>query len=314
MSDRSTASKRPKKSTTVRAREVLIGAAVRGLGWVAPDLAGRLVAALFVRPGRHEPPAREGPLLARASAFRVRSSTGEIAAWSWGEGPIVLLVHGWEGRGAQLGAVVEPLLDRGYRVVAFDGPAHGVSAGSVATATGFADAVLAVQQEVGPVHGVMAHSFGAIAVALAGSRGMDPGRLVLVSPGFLPGQVIRVVAEKVGLPESTYLATRRAVGRIAGASLEAVDAAASRDQGVPLLVVHDDDDRVVEAEHGQAWASRTEGGTFLATAGLGHRRILRDPAVVDAVVDFLTVQATSGSVRQDGTRLESARTGPSGVG
>ena len=53
--------------------------------------------------------------------------------FAWGAGPSVLLVHGWEGRGAQLGALVDPLVAAGYRVVALDGPAHGDSPGRLST-------------------------------------------------------------------------------------------------------------------------------------------------------------------------------------
>ena len=52
-----------------------------------------------------------------------------LAVESWGAGPTVLLVHGWNGRGAQLGAFAPALVKSGYRVVTFDTPAHGRSPG-----------------------------------------------------------------------------------------------------------------------------------------------------------------------------------------
>jgi alpha-beta hydrolase superfamily lysophospholipase len=53
-----------------------------------------------------------------------------LATWSYGKGPTILLVHGWNGHAAQLRAFVSPLVDAGYRVVAFDQPAHGQSSGA----------------------------------------------------------------------------------------------------------------------------------------------------------------------------------------
>jgi len=38
------------------------------------------------------------------------------------------MVHGWNGRGAQLGAFAPELVRVGFRVVTFDTPAHGRSA------------------------------------------------------------------------------------------------------------------------------------------------------------------------------------------
>ena len=100
------------------------------LGRLSPALAGRLAAKLFARPRRHARPARERELIARGT--RVVLPDG-LHATAWGAGPTVLLVHGWEGRGAQLGALVDPLVAAGYRAVALDGPAHGDSPGVTTT-------------------------------------------------------------------------------------------------------------------------------------------------------------------------------------
>ena len=41
----------------------------------------------------------------------------------------VLLVHGWSGTSTQLVAFADKLLENGYMVISFDGPAHGKSTG-----------------------------------------------------------------------------------------------------------------------------------------------------------------------------------------
>ncbi|MFW6193451.1 MAG: alpha/beta hydrolase [Gemmatimonadota bacterium] len=54
-----------------------------------------------------------------------------MATYAWGEeGPTVLLVHGWSSHTGHMTGFVDPLLRRGFRVVAFDGPAHGRSPGA----------------------------------------------------------------------------------------------------------------------------------------------------------------------------------------
>jgi hypothetical protein len=40
-----------------------------------------------------------------------------LPVYSWGSGPTILLAHGWSGRGSQLGAFVEPLVEQGFRLV-----------------------------------------------------------------------------------------------------------------------------------------------------------------------------------------------------
>src|ERR1041385_6579395 len=73
---------------------------------MSASIAERTAARLFTTPRRAQRPEAENLLLAKARAFRVDG----LAAWRWGSGPPVLLVHGWGGRGAQLGAMVSPLV------------------------------------------------------------------------------------------------------------------------------------------------------------------------------------------------------------
>ncbi len=69
-----------------------------------PDLAAVAVEHSMFRTTRHPMPDRERAVLATARPFAVHSRHGRIAAWRWGEGPVVILTHGWNGRGSQLRA------------------------------------------------------------------------------------------------------------------------------------------------------------------------------------------------------------------
>src|SRR5215475_4516748 len=112
---------RMRKSTTGR----LISGGVRLLDLLAPVAAERFAFELFGRPRRR----REPPSI-RGHRFSIVGDGPELAVWDWGEGRTVLLVHGWNGNGAQLSGFVAPLLRAGYYVAAPDMPAHGDSAGS----------------------------------------------------------------------------------------------------------------------------------------------------------------------------------------
>ncbi|HSF38925.1 MAG TPA: alpha/beta fold hydrolase, partial [Thermoanaerobaculia bacterium] len=140
---------------------------LNALGRTVPPLAGRWALDLFCTPMRHAEPAREKELLRTAEAFTVPFQSVHLAAHAWGEGPAVLLVHGWSGRGAQLGAFVQPLVDAGHRVVAFDLPAHGRTPGRRLNGFDGRDAVLRMGEAVGPFQAVIAHSFGAVCTTLA---------------------------------------------------------------------------------------------------------------------------------------------------
>src|SRR5262245_7075719 len=170
------------KRTVVRTqKEVrLTKAALQAAFVLSEELGVRLAERLFTSPRRHRRPDRERAVLASGREFaidvalhspRSRGQSSRVTAWRWGYGPAVLLVHGWEGRGSQLGSFVEPLVRAGLSVVAFDAPAHGDSRGHRLYLTELADCVADVARAVGPLHAVIAHSFGAAAVLLARQRG-----------------------------------------------------------------------------------------------------------------------------------------------
>jgi len=53
------------------------------------------------------------------------------------------------------------------------------------------------------------------------------------------------------------------------------------------LIIHDEQDDEVPYNDAVRNARAWEGSTLMTTQGLGHRRILRDDAVINAVVEFV---------------------------
>ena len=106
---------------------------------------------------------------------------GALAAFEWGEGQPVLLVHGWEGSHADMDGFVAPLVASGFRAVAMDLPGHGVSTGTLAPIPLMAKAVRAVADAIGGTHGLIAHSIGCAALMTALARGLEAGRVVLLA-------------------------------------------------------------------------------------------------------------------------------------
>ena len=254
------------------------------LGRLSPALAGRLAAKLFARPRRHPRPARETELIARGT--RVALPDG-LHATAWGAGPTVLLVHGWEGRGAQLGAFVDPLVAAGYRVVALDGPAHGDSPGVTTTGPEFAQALVTTRDAVGPLAATVGHSFGGFTSLLAVSRGLPTARIVTIgTPASVP-EVLRDFLRLIRLPDRALPSMIAALEARVGAPMASFEVEAfAPNIHVPVLVVHDTDDREVPYDDGRRLAD-VFGARLLTTNGLGHRRILFAPEVVAAVVEFI---------------------------
>ena len=291
------------KSTIVRSSPTsrlmpLARAANRALSHLAPELAARAAERLFLTPPR--PPRRqtEIDLLGTARARPMRVGARRVETWVWGAGPSVLLVHGWGGRGGQLGAFVEPLATRGFSVVTFDAPGHGASDAGLVTIPEMTDAILAVAAARGPLAGLIAHSVGATAATRALYEGLDAGAVVLVGPAAdLVSPSVRFAAA-LGFTPAVRERMRQRIEARVGRSWSAFDAAAlAPSLDAPLLVIHDRGDGEVPWQHGLAITHAWRGAGLLMTDGLGHRRILRDPDVVAAAVAFVNARTADRGVR-----------------
>jgi len=276
------------KSTIGRAN--VVQKVVNGLSMVAPGLAAMAAEQLFVTVVKHKRPRRENVWADGATRISIPSPHGELAAWVWGDGPrTVMLVHGWAGRGLQLGAFVEPLVDAGYRVVAYDGPAHGESPGSRTNIFRMTEGLMAVADAIGPISGVIAHSLGTTAVLLAASRfGFKPDRFVAVSPMASTRTMTEHYSRMTGFSPAVVEEMRARLERSIGFRWDEIEPLnlASKFE-TETCVIHDHDDLELPASEGKALASRMATADTFFTEGLGHRRILRDPAVVAAAMEFI---------------------------
>lgn len=275
------------KSTNVRfvATRAAAAGALKLIGDSLPGVSEELASWLWTSPGRHDRPERELEVLRRATRLKIPFGVHGLRAWTWGSGPTVLLVHGWEGRGSQLCGFVDPLVAAGFRVVAFDAPAHGDSGGERATLFTFAGAIDAAARRFGPIHGLVAHSMGAAASAYAIRGGLQVRRTVFVAPADA-GQAVNRFARQLGLGPRTRERMEKRLVRNFGLPIHALSAEGMAPY-LPdeLLVIHDVDDGWVPVVDGEAYASVS--GELHRTEGLGHHRVLRDDEVLARAVAFV---------------------------
>jgi pimeloyl-ACP methyl ester carboxylesterase len=274
------------KRTNVRF--IALSLLLRATANISPSLAARALEKLFLYTRKFDAPERERQWLAEATPSTFTSRGRDIAAWSVGEGPTVLLAHGWEGRGSQMGAFVAPLLAAGFRVTTFDAPGHGRSGGRQSSLVEMADAVSDAADAFGPIHAVIAHSAGAAATTVALSRQLAIERAVFIAPPTDLGGFLEKVSRKLGLGDEVVNLTRLRLEEkfeIAWDTLRA-ETLAPR-MTTPLLVIHDEGDREVHIENARKLAATWPSATLVTTRGLGHRRVLRDDDVIDKAVSFV---------------------------
>ena len=271
-------------------------ATVRAADRVSPELAGRLALPLFrqVRPALPVRPAdRAVHEHAERGTITVRGR--ELVTYAWGRGPeTVLVVHGWRGRASQFAPIVRELRAEGYRVVGFDAPANGDSAGRRTDIRDYLAAIEAMQQRHGMFRVVIGHSFGALAALTAVREGTAAGGVVAIAGMADARYLVDSFAARVGVGAATadvlaHEFARRVVPDVPEPYTRVDAVARPLPADVPLLVVHDRGDREVAAsESVRLHAAHGDRSRLLLTDGAGHARVLGADATLDAVTAFAT--------------------------
>ena len=291
-----------------RAEMTVLWVGARFLGRHSSLLGGWLASLLWFTPWPTQSTARsaqrETAWLVGTQPLELRAGRWRLRGFSAGEGPTVLLVHGWGDHAARLGAFVAPLVAQGFRAVAVDMPGHGNRRMARADLPTMADALRLVAAQVGPVHAVIGHSLGATVSMLAVRDGVSPAALVLLAPPVRLDDAVSRFGEMLDLPARTLTGLRRRIERRFGASVWRDYAADHLELDVPTLLIHDTDDPQVDISQGRMLAAAWPNVEMVETAGLGHQRIVRDPAVVAAAVAFVAEAASSSQVQQAAAVVE----------
>lgn len=263
-------------------------------GRIAPKFAGNRAYGLWFTPTRFQTPVSEYAALESARIEHHKINGEKIATYHWGQaGAIVLLVHGWSGRGTQMGSFIKPLTDAGYRVLSFDAPAHGNSSGKQTNLYQVTDVILALQKIYGVFDSVITHSFGGPCIALALQRGFKTSRVISISPPASTRGLVEKFIRILNIPEKAgaYLLTRieDTFGKDIWQEISMKNTVAGIN--IPAIIFHDDQDKDIPWQEGRDVAAAWNDSSFIKTSGLGHRRILRDSTVIESTLDFITVAA-----------------------
>lgn len=251
----------------------------------------RQLADAFLTP-RIDAAALRALALPGAQAFRLPTAWGQLAGQRVGTGRPVLLVHGWEGQASDLQSFADALRSQGRAVLAIDLPAHGASDGPMTSIPWSAEALLALDAAHGPFEAVVAHSVGAAVVSEALAGGLRAERAVLLAAPSRYIDYAQRFAQAFGLDTAASEALLDELAR-RGVDVRRIAMARSAPRlgALPALFVHARDDRVVPFTDAEANHAVWPGARLIALQRGGHRRLLGEPAVVQAVLEFLGVRS-----------------------
>jgi pimeloyl-ACP methyl ester carboxylesterase len=252
----------------------------------------RKVYQAFFSPSQYEVKSTDQTILERGNNYRVLFEGGELMVTSWGDtGPVVLLMHGWGGARAQMTGFVEPLLSAGYRVVAYDQPAHGQSDGRLTNILEIAPTMDLVAQQEGKFDAIIAHSFGTLitSYALTNLKFPHPAKLVYFGAFNRLLDSLPRFQVLAGLPDELIDGLREMIYDNFGRGV--LDAIVNETMtpriNIPALMFHDVADNVTPVEDSRAIANAWSSAQLIETNGLGHRGALQSKEIHEQVVKFL---------------------------
>lgn len=273
------------KLTTVRTSFALGGR-------IAPKRTVNRAARLFATPfasSRSRAQSTQGDADMQRSELQINGEA--IATYVWGDPsiqPYALLAHGWSSFGLRFLPWVAQLRAQGFAVVTFDQPGHGRSSGKLCTLPEFIATIRAIGERYGDAALAIGHSLGGAAVTLAQDETWHAERLILVAPAAdmkaAAGRFFRFVrlGEHLRQPFYDWLLRRT------GISVEQLQVHRRLPAlGQPALIVHDLDDADVPWGEGERYAQHWPGARLYTTEGLGHRRVLDAPEVIEAALAFV---------------------------
>lgn len=211
--------------------------------------------------------------------------------WKNATGKKVLIVHGFESSSKNFDRYIAALIKKGFEVLIFDAPAHGLSSGKRITLPDYRDTIQKIYEVYGPINAFIGHSFGGLVLShFLETIPHGPSlRVVFIAPAtemvssidtffrFLQlGDAVRkefdqLIYDKSGLWPS-HFSIKRAMKNIRA----------------EVLWFHDEDDELTPLEDAlQVRADNHPNITFRVSKGLGHRRIYRDNKIFRETIDFL---------------------------
>ena len=281
-------------STNVRLIEVR-QKAVHGtleLLWkVAPTLTKLLVKKMFFTPSSYKTTPLEKKYLDKGESFQLSVHDKTVQCWKWGRGPSILLAHGWNGRGIQLHHFIEPLMQKGYSVIGYDAPGHGVSQGKTSSYFEFTDTIrtLLTSSNGHTIQGVIAHSLGGSATVNSIAKENQPLEAVLIAPALRLAEVLKCFFDHVGVPTHLYHTLIQEYEDQFGYDMRRDNPANLFNEiNSKILIVHDKHDPTIPYADSRELSNEFHNISLHTTEGLGHKRILTDETVVDSIVNHFS--------------------------
>ena len=194
-------------------------------------------------------------------------------SYRWkGDGPTILLVHGWESNTARWQSLIKLLLKIDLNVVAIDAPAHGNSGSYFFNVNLYSNFLKNIIERTRPKF-VIAHSVGAMAVckSLAELQTYTPEKMVLIGAPSKYEDILQRYIKMMGYHDRVTTNFKSRLTEIFKTALNKINTATyAKLLNTPILVFHDKYDDVIPYSDALEIESECNTSKLVTTQNMGH--------------------------------------------
>ena len=272
-----------------------VGLGFSTLGRLFPERAAKVAYDLIFTPRKNSIlRLKKSPIPPAAKKLTFTSDEGTLLlGFTWGQGnKIALLIHDFELDASSLFDFVPALLHRGFKVIAFDAPAHGCSEGITICLPRYGKAIAKVINQLDTVDTIISHGLGGASVSFALRLVIPEFRLrnlVIISTPSNISSLLDQLTQLLQLPGTVKTQFFQLLEKIGQASIKEFNTAHERSplNVEKILVVHDKDNQ--QYTYGDArenffsWTN----ASLLTTTNLGHFGPLQHQKVIEEIITFI---------------------------
>ncbi len=266
------------------------------IGLFSTQQAALLAFDLFSTPFKSKSKRIVPPIFHKAIPITVKVNEMIVRGFQWKqanpEAKKILIVHGFSSYAYKFDQYVLSLIKEGFEVIAFDAPGHGNSEGKRINALIYRDTLIQIENTMGPIYGMIAHSLGGLSAALA-LEAFDLSikrKLVLIAPATETKTAINHFFNIIPAEPKIINAFEAYIETLANHPLSYFSVARVAKRSLAqTLWVHDEEDTVCTFNDVKPLLKeQIPLLEFLITKGLGHNQLYKEQHIKEQIIHFLS--------------------------
>jgi pimeloyl-ACP methyl ester carboxylesterase len=235
-------------------------------------------------------PARSNDLMRQAQRISYGKTSNKVA-WQWGDGPLVICVHGWGGAGAaDMAPMAAKIASQGFQVIAIDMTAHGSSSGKYISFKQFISDITEFSHCIEkPVYAYIGFSAGGLSMMAARTlHGVSAQKYVCISSPRRPYPPLVLLKKKLSV--SNKILDRYQTHLASQFDMDWNDITAqsfAEEDGKSLMLIYDTSDRFIDHSDGDEIKAIWSTAHLVKTHGNSHRQMPDSTEVINEVVKYL---------------------------